>query len=155
MRPNDTGATKSCGYCGRENEYFAVCCHECGTSGFVYSKARASAQTQTKRASGFIWRDTIQRRSKLFVLVGVWVLFFPKFVVSFFGALGILTFGSTGSSSLETLWLTLVDGAVAFVILYQVTRNYGNFEPKYLSEIWRYSTSQCCEDSFVRYSQYH
>jgi len=155
MKPNDTGLlTKSCAYCGRENEYYAVRCYECGTGEFVYPESRKSAQAQTERASGFTWCDTTQRRSKLFVLIGVWILFFPKFVVSFFAALGILTFVTTGPSSLESLWLTLVDAAAAFVILYQVTRNYRNISPTNWVRLPLAKEQYCEKATFVAYGDY-
>jgi hypothetical protein len=148
MKPNDTGATKSCAYCGRENEYYAVHCRECGTNEFVYPKSRASAQAQTERAAGSIWRV----RANRFVLVGAWVLFFPKFIVSFFAALGILTFGTTGP--LDELWLTLADAAAAFVILYQVTRNYRNISPTYWVRLPLAKEQYCEKATLVAYGDY-
>jgi DNA-directed RNA polymerase subunit RPC12/RpoP len=109
----------------------AAWCKRCGAS---ISYASIVGPLDAALASGFMWRGAVRGRPKLFVLVSVWALFLPKLLVSLLAALGILTFGLTGLGSLAMLWITLAYGAVAFRMLYQVTRNYITIPPMHLDE---------------------
>ncbi|HEY0548392.1 MAG TPA: hypothetical protein VGF13_02255 [Verrucomicrobiae bacterium] len=79
------------------------------------------------RASGFMWRGALRGRPKVFVLLSVWVLFLPRFVLSFIGALVFLfTLLSDvpGCFVLVYLLLTLFYGTMSFLMLFHITRNF-------------------------------
>jgi hypothetical protein len=115
---------------------FQICldaswCKRCGAS---MSYASIVGPLDAALASGFMWRGAVRGRPKPFVLVSVWLLFFPKLLVNLLAALSILTFGMTGLASLAMLWVALAFAAVAFMMLYQVTRNYLTIPPAHLDE---------------------
>jgi hypothetical protein len=85
-------------------------------------------------ASGFMWRGAVRGRPKPFVLVSVWAMFLPKLFVNLLTALSILTLGVAGPVSLGMLWVALAFAAIAFSMLYQVTRNYLTIPPAHLDE---------------------
>ena len=86
-------------------------------------------------ASGFMWRGAVRGRPKPIVFLGVWMLFFPSLLWNLLVALSILTFGMTGPALLAMLWFTVAYAAVAFRMLYQVTRNYVTIPPMHLDEL--------------------
>jgi hypothetical protein len=120
-----------CTYCLFPNLPGDAWCKRCGAS---ISYASIVGPLDAALASGFMWRGAVRGRPKPFVLVSVWVLFFPKFLGSLLAALGLLAFGMTGLGSLAMLWITLAYGAIAFRMLYQVTRNYITIPPMHLDE---------------------
>jgi ribosomal protein L40E len=120
-----------CTYCLFPNSPDAPWCKRCGAS---ISYASIVGPLDAALASGFMWRGAVRGRPKPFVLVSVWMLFFPKLLVNLLAALSILTFGMTGIASLALLWVALAFAAVAFMMLYQVTRNYVTIPPRHLDE---------------------
>jgi ribosomal protein L40E len=109
----------------------ASLCKRCGAS---MSYASIVGPLDAALASGFMWRGAVRGRPKPFVLVSVWVLFFPSLLWNLLVALSILTVGMTGPASLAMLWFALGFAAVAFMMLYQVTRNYLTIPRRHLDE---------------------
>lgn len=125
------GEAALCTYCVSPNSPDAAWCKRCGAS---MSYASIVGPLDVALASGFMWRGAVRGRPKTFVLIGVWVLFFPKLVLNLLAALSVLVAGITGPWSLALLWLALAFAAVAFMMLYQVTRNYLTIPAIHLDE---------------------
>jgi hypothetical protein len=120
------GEAALCTYCLFPNLQEASWCKRCGAS---MSYGSIVGPLDAALASGYMWRGAVRGRPKPLVLVSVWVLFLPKLLVNLLAALSILACGMTGPASLAMLWLTLAFAAVAFMMLYQVTRNYLTIPP--------------------------
>lgn len=125
------GEAALCTYCVFPNSPDAARCKRCGAS---ISYASIVGPLDAALASGFMWRGAVRGRPKPFVLVSVWLLFLPKLLVNLLAALSILIAGMTGPASIAMLWVTLGFAAVAFMMLYQVTRNYVTIPPTHLDE---------------------
>lgn len=109
----------------------AAWCKRCGAS---IGYASIVGPQDAAVASGFMWRGAVLGRPKPFVLVSVWVLFFPKLLWNLLLAFFVLAGGITGLLAVATLWLALAFAAVAFMMLYQVTRNYLTVPQRHLDE---------------------
>jgi|SRR5689334_5919072 len=120
-----------CTFCLFPNLPDAAWCKRCGAS---ISYASIVGPLDVAIASGFMWRGAVRGRPKRFVLLGVWVLFFPVFVLNLLSALSVFVVGIAGPLSLVLFWLTLGYAGVAFMMLYQVTRNYLTIPPMHLDE---------------------
>jgi len=126
------GEAALCTYCLFPNLPEASWCKRCGAS---MSYASIVGPLDAALASGFMWRGAVRGRPKPIVLLGVWMLFFPSLLWNLLVALSILTFGMTGPALLAMLWFTVAYAAVAFRMLYQVTRNYVTIPPMHLDEL--------------------
>jgi hypothetical protein len=115
------GEAALCTYCLFPNVPDEPWCKRCGAS---ISFASIVGPLDAARASGFMWRGALRGRPTRFVLVSVWLLFFPKLALDLLAAFAILTGGMDGPVALLLFWVALAFGAVAFAMLYQVTRNY-------------------------------
>ena len=110
-----------CTYCLFPNLTDASWCKRCGASigyGSIVGPVDAA------RASGFMWRGALRGRPSTFVLVSTWLLFLPKLMLNLAAAWLIFAGGVTGFWALPILWLVIVFGAIACVMLYRVTTNY-------------------------------
>jgi hypothetical protein len=125
------GEAALCTYCVFPNSPEAAWCKRCGAS---MSYASIVGPLDVAVASGFMWRGAVRGRPKPFVLISVWVLFFPKLVLNLLAALSVLVVGFAGPWSLALFWLALAFAAVAFMMLYQVTRNYLTIPRRRLDE---------------------
>jgi hypothetical protein len=109
----------------------AAWCKRCGAS---IGYASIVGPQDAAIASGFMWRGAVLGRPKPFVLVSVWVLFFPKLLWNLLVAFFVLAGGITGLLAVATFWLALAFAAIAFMMLYQVTRNYLTIPRRELDE---------------------
>jgi len=125
------GEAALCTYCLFPNLPEAPCCKRCGAP---VSFASIVGPVDAARASGFMWRGALRGRPKRFVLGSIWLLFFPKLLWNLFAAFSILTGSFAGPVALLLFWLALVFALVAFMMLYQVTRNYMTIPPTQLDE---------------------
>jgi len=125
------GEAALCTYCLFPNLPETPWCKRCGAS---VSFASIVGPVDAARASGFMWRGALRGRPKPFVLASVWLLFFPRLLWDLLVALSILTSGFSDPLDLPMFWLALAFAAVAFTMLYQVTRNYVTIPPMHWNE---------------------
>lgn len=128
--PKDSEAAL-CTQCLFPNLPDASWCKRCGAP---VSYAAIVGPQDAARASGFMWRGAVRGHPKRIVLVGVWFIFLPHVLAGLAGAFGIFILGLTSPQLLATFWLELLYGAVAFIMLYKVTRNYFTIPAKHLDE---------------------
>ena len=115
------GEVALCTYCIYPNSPEAAWCKGCGAS---LSFVSIVGPLDAARASGFMWRGIVRGRPKRFVLFSVWGLFLPKLLLNLFVAFALLMGGARGIVGVAQLWLSLAFAAVAFSMIYQVTKNY-------------------------------
>jgi hypothetical protein len=120
-----------CTFCLFPNLPEAMWCKRCGASisiGSIMGPAEAA------RGTGSVWRGAVKGRPKPGVLIGVWLLFLPTLL---FGLLVIANFLANGIKGPFDLVMCALSGAyaaIAFMMLYQVTRNYINTPAAHLNE---------------------
>jgi hypothetical protein len=125
--PSD-GAAALCTYCLFPNLPEASWCKQCGISlnfGSIVGPLDAAL------ASGFMWRGALRGCPKPFVLLSIWLLFLPKLLLNLLLAFSVLTVGR-GFFAAALFWLALVSAAIAFIMLYRVTKNYVTLSPPQL-----------------------
>jgi hypothetical protein len=76
------------------------------------------------RAAGFVFRRAVEGRPKLIVVLGIWLYFFPAFLVNLQLLAAILSGDFGGLRGLVLVWLALAGATVCASMLYRVTRNY-------------------------------
>jgi hypothetical protein len=96
-------------------------CKRCGapigpTAGFVPTEAIFSV--------GYAFRAALRGRPKPLVVFGIWLFFFPGFVVNTSLILGFLLGRVDSVPRLLSLWLAVIGVVICGSMLYRVTRNY-------------------------------
>jgi hypothetical protein len=125
------GEAALCTYCLFPNLPEASWCKRCGAS---VSFASIVGPVDAARASGFMWRGALRGRPTRFILVSVWLLFFPKLILNLLAAFSILMSGISGLVGMGFFWAALAYAAISFVMLYQVTKNYLTIPPTHWDE---------------------
>ena len=109
-----------CISCLAENRRFESFCHRCGAP---VSTTATLAPVQTIQTEGFLLRKALERRPKLMVLVGVWILHLPVLVLGVCVAIFII-FSQRGIVGFFFFWVMIALSTFAAIILYRITKNY-------------------------------
>lgn len=112
--------TFACFSCMRPNEYYRKICKFCNAP---ISQTSSSDPLQMAYGEGMAYRKAAEGKPKLLVVVGVWIIFFPTFIIAAFSVLDTVMYGA-GTMGLVLFWVMLVVGGFCSVMLYRVTRNY-------------------------------
>lgn len=76
-------------------------------------------------SEGRLLSRAAEGRQKPIVLIGIWILFLPVFLVGVFFAINILSEGGeSGLGNFVFFWGAIGLAAVGFIVLYRVTKNY-------------------------------
>ncbi len=80
---------------------------------------------QTIRAEGFVLQKATETRPKPIVLVGIWILFFPGFLIGLWFSITVaINRAGSGASDFVFFWIGVLIAYIAAVFLFKVTRNY-------------------------------
>ncbi len=78
---------------------------------------------QTIRAEGFVLDKALQKRPRLIVLIGIWLIHFPVLVAAIGVAIYMILY-TPGITGFLFFWVMIGMSCYAVVVLYRVTRNY-------------------------------
>ena len=90
-------------------------CKQCGSP----FNTSALGPVESALAVGFMWRGAVRGHPKRFVLLVIWIFFFPLCCISLLAALAALFFGE-----FPIMIVCLAYAAIPVSMLYQVTKNY-------------------------------
>jgi hypothetical protein len=96
-------------------------CKQCGAP---MSSMVGFLMPDAAQAVGFVFRRAVETPANFVVLCGIWVFYFPGFVLNALALRWIFDSGIGGLAGLALFWLTVVCGAICASMLYRVTRNY-------------------------------
>ena len=109
----------SCGFSIDVNEVF---CPKCEAPISLISNVDPM---QIIRAEGLLIQRATERRPKLIVLIGVWILFFPFPIVGLLVVADVILNGSgQGMAGFFFFWGGIALSILGIAILFKVTRNY-------------------------------
>ena len=117
-----------CASCGRLIGVSDAYCLNCmapttGVSNLDPMQAIVSEGRLLSRAS--------EGRQKPIVLIGIWILFLPMFLVGAFSAISILSEGiGSGFSNFVFFWGAVGLAFIGFMVIYRVTKNYFGLKPE-------------------------
>jgi len=117
-----------CASCGRLIGVSDAYCLNCmapttGVSNLDPMQAILSEGRLLSRAS--------EGRQKPIVLIGIWILFLPMFLVGAFSAISILSTGiGSGFSNFVFFWGAVGLAFIGFMVIYRVTKNYFGLKPE-------------------------
>lgn len=114
----------TCPSCQTVNEQLEVFCHGCGTPLSLPATPDTSNITP---AEGHL-RKVRERRPKLVVVLGLWLVFLPFLVLAAITALDILLNYRT-SSNFMSFWLSVGSLCLSVFVLYRITKNYLTIPP--------------------------
>lgn len=115
------GASALCTYCLFPNLPEAPWCKRCGAS---MTYASIVGPVDAAEVSGFMWRGALRGHPKPFVFVAIWILFFPSLLLNLLMAFASLMGRFGGGLGFVLFWHAVAFAAVAYVMLYRVTRNF-------------------------------
>jgi hypothetical protein len=82
------------------------------------------------QAVGFVFRRAVETPTNFAVVCGIWLLYFPGFVLNALALRNIFASGIGGLAGLALFWLIIVGGSICTSMLYRVTRNYFTLRSK-------------------------
>ena len=109
-----------CFSCMQPNEYGRQFCKFCNAP---ISQTTSNDPLQIAYGEGLAYRKAIEGKPKLIVVIGVWIIFFPTFVVSALAVLAELIDGH-GTMGFVLFWFMFVIAAFCFVMIYRITKKY-------------------------------
>lgn len=110
----------SCASCQTVNDQGEVFCRECGAP--IVSPPISNPE-QLKEAEVSLPLKAREKRPKLVVVLGLWLLLFPTLILSAYVALDIAT-SYRNRSSFIPFWLVVGLCLILAISLYRITRNY-------------------------------
>jgi hypothetical protein len=110
----------TCPACQALNDRFATFCHECGTPIGTIATLDPISSIHTQ---GFLIRKAVDRPPKTIVLIGIWIMFLPVFLVSVCFAVFLVIYHYS-FTEFFFFWGAVGLAYLSFVILYRVTKNY-------------------------------
>ncbi len=113
-----------CFSCMQPNEYDRQFCKFCNAP---ISQTTSNDPLQIAYGEGLAYRKAMEGKPKPIVVVGVWIIFFPTFVVSALAVLATLVDGG-GTMGFILFWIMFIVAAFCFTMLYRVTKNYVSME---------------------------
>jgi hypothetical protein len=109
----------SCGGFMNPNETFCV---RCSAS---FGMPQSSDPMQNLVSEGLLYGKAIQGKPKLIVVVGVWIIFLPLFLMMLTFMIGMLFFSDRGGGTAFLIYiLTAVVMFFSAMMLFNVTKNY-------------------------------
>ena len=112
--------TFACFSCMQPNEFGTKFCKFCNAP---ISQTSSSDPLQIAYGEGMAYRKAVEGKPRLLVVIGVWIMFFPTMIVSFFLGLETLLNGY-GSMGFVIFWIMFLLTAFSLVMIYRVTKNY-------------------------------
>ena len=111
-----------CPSCGLLIDFNTTFCSNCNAPISLLSNVDP---LQTIRAEGVLYRRMTERKPKIIVITGSWLLFFPGVVGGLFLIATTIIQGIGGGFGAFLLfWIGVIIFAVSSAILFRVTRNY-------------------------------
>ncbi len=95
-------------------------CRECGAP--ITTTATLDPMGSIN-AQGFMLRKAVDGSPKPIVLIGIWIMFLPAFVLSVYMAVYLIT-QQHGLGSFVFFWVFVGITYISFRVLFQVTNNY-------------------------------
>jgi Double zinc ribbon len=114
------GEAELCTACLFPNLPESKWCKRCGAP---MSSSVMFLMPDAARAVGFVYRRAVETRPKLVVVFGIWLHFFPTFVVNSLTILGMFGRGR-GFLGLAAYLVAVGGTVISASMLYRVTRNY-------------------------------
>jgi hypothetical protein len=121
-----------CISCLFPNSPEAAWCKRCGAA---ISPTVTITMPDAALTVGCVYRNAVRGHPKPFVLMGVWLLFFPTLVFSLLAMLSALADRTNGLAAFFTFWVSVYHILVSCVLLYRVTWNHFNIPKIQLDEI--------------------
>lgn len=118
---NTQTAGNLCTSCLQENDFGAVYCRHCNAA---LGLTENPDPLQRLSHEGVVYSKAVEGKPKLVVLIGVWLMFAPVFVVSAFSAVSLIFEGEGGSLSFVLFWVLVVSAFFSLTMVYKVTKNY-------------------------------
>ncbi len=113
-----------CFSCMQPNEFGQNFCKFCNTP---ISQNSSNDPIQIALGEGMTYRKATESKPKPIVVFGIWLLFFPLFVVCSYVAIETI-FILNGSVGFVLFWLMFIVAGFSFLMVYKVTKNYLYFE---------------------------
>lgn len=117
---NDDLEIRPCPSCMAPNLVAAAYCDNCNMPLSAYASLDPIGVISVE---GHLLRKSISIKPKFVVVLGVWILFFPMFVLSFFGTI-TLALGGGGSREFIVLLISVFSMVLSLTFLYRVTKNF-------------------------------
>ena len=108
--------------------------HWCKRCGAPMSSMVGFLMPDAAQAVGFVFRRAVETPANFAVVCGIWLLYFPGFLLNALVLLRIFDSGIGGLPGLAHFWLAIACGAICASMLYRVTRNYLTMRSKRLHE---------------------
>jgi hypothetical protein len=84
---------------------------------------------------GFVFRRAVETPTSILILCGVWLFYFPGFVLNALALMNAFDSGVRGLAGLALVWLAIACGVICASMLYRATRNYFTMRSKRSHEI--------------------
>ncbi len=110
----------TCPSCQTVNEDYRALCQKCGAP---FSTFGTLDPIHHIHAEAQVLRGAIEGRPRVVVLLGIWLLIFPIWVLGAGSAVALVVYRRQ-SSDVVFFWLAFAVACFTGVILYRVTKNY-------------------------------